>query len=236
MPVVEHFGLLDVAALAALLLGALVVGIRIETTRAGLKPSVTVIMAGYRRRWMRELVTRQPRIFDASILGTLRQGTSFFASTCVIAIGGVLALIGNAERLTGLVAGLPVDDMIGTAPSILQVKLLLCVLFLTNAFLKFVWSNRLFGYCAVLMAAVPNDPDHAEAYPMADRAATLNIRAAWNFNRGLRSMYFALAALAWLLGAPALLLATGVTLWVMWAREFASQSRRALMPETDTGV
>ena len=103
------------------------------------------------------MVTRQPRIFDATILASLRQSTSFFASTCVIAIGGVLALIGNAERLTGLVAGLPIE-MLDAAPLVLQVKLLLPVVFLTSGFLKFVWSNRLFGYCAVLMAAVPNDP------------------------------------------------------------------------------
>lgn len=227
MSIADHFNLVDLAALAVLGLGALAIGIRIETVRTGLKPSVTVLMAAYRRRWMREMVTRQPRIFDAAILSSLRQSTSFFASTCVIAIGGVLALVGNADRLTGLVINLPVDRL-DAAPAVLQAKLLLPVLFLTNAFLRFVWSNRLFGYCAVMMASVPNDTGAPEAYPMAAQAAELNVRAAWNFNRGLRSMYFALAALAWLIGAPALAGAACVTLWVLWSREFASHSRRVL--------
>ena len=50
---------------------------------------------------MRQLITREPRIFDATLLNALRQGTSFFASTCMIAIGGLLAVIGNTGRSTG---------------------------------------------------------------------------------------------------------------------------------------
>jgi uncharacterized membrane protein len=34
----------------------------------------------------------------------------------------------------------------------------LVVAFLANALLKFIWAHRLFGYCSILMAAVPNDP------------------------------------------------------------------------------
>ena len=45
-------------------------------------PSVTVIMKQYRRDWMGEFVTRQPRIFDATLIDSLRQGTAFFASAC----------------------------------------------------------------------------------------------------------------------------------------------------------
>ena len=79
------------------------------------------------------------------------------------------------------------------------------------------------------MAAVPNDPADPTAYPRAAQAAELNIRAAINFNRGLRGMYFALGALAWLLGAVALLLATIVVVWVVWSREFASLPRTILL-------
>ena len=72
----------------------------------------------------------------------------------------------------------------------LQIKLAFAALFLVYAFLKFVWSSRLFGYCAVLMAAVPNDPNHPQAIPRAIMAGEINIRAALSFNRGLRAMYF----------------------------------------------
>ena len=39
--------------------------------------SVSALMADYRRDWMRQFVTRQPRIFDANVLDSLRQGTAF---------------------------------------------------------------------------------------------------------------------------------------------------------------
>ena len=189
-------------------------------------PSTSNLMAQYRREWMVQFVARNPRIFDSQLVGQLRQGTSFFASATLLAIGGTLALLGDIERLIGLA-----DDLTsGTDPVIVwEVKILFVVIFLTNAFLKFVWANRLFGYCAVVMGAVPNDPADPAAMPRAAKAAEINITAARGFNRGLRALYFALAAAAWLIGPVALLLAVAVTLIVLLRREFASESRAVLM-------
>jgi uncharacterized membrane protein len=216
---------MDVAALAVLAIAYVTTGWLIENASAK-RPSVSVLMVAYRREWMRQFVTRQPRIFDATILGNLRQGTTFFASGCMIAIGAGLALVGNTERLLGLAQDLSLEN----APSIVwEIKLLVILLFVTNAFLKFVWSHRLFGYCSVIMAAVPNDPDDPLALPRAAQAGEINITAARSFNRGLRSLYFALGALAWLLGPMALMLATLGTVLVLWRREFSSDSRAVLM-------
>jgi uncharacterized membrane protein len=222
------FGLPDFLALGYLLLGAALMGWWIENPPVG-RPSVASLMVGYRREWMRQFVTRQPRIFDATVIGDLRQGTAFFASATMIAIGGGLALIGNTERLLGLAK----DLTLGTEPAIVwEVKILVVLFFVANAFLKFVWSHRLFGYCAIVMAAVPNDPDDPLAGLRADQAAAINISAARSFNRGLRAVYFALGATAWLLGAAALALATTATIFVLWRREFHSASRLVLMRDT----
>ncbi|MGY3438486.1 MULTISPECIES: DUF599 domain-containing protein [unclassified Marinovum] len=214
----------DFTAVALLFLGWYLIGILIE--HDGGRQSVSALTANYRRAWMEQMITRENRIFDSQILGILRQGTAFFASACMIAIGGALALIGNAER----VAGLAQDLTLGNAPIIVwELKLLTVILLAVNGFLKFVWSHRLFGYCAVLMAAVPNDPIDPAAHPRATKAAELNITAARSYNRGLRSIYFAMAATAWLLGAVPLILAVLFTLAVVYRREFASQSRAALL-------
>lgn len=231
MQILDHMALLsplDWLAAGTIIAAYVVIGWRIEHPGAK-HPSVTVLMSEHRRDWMKVFVTRDPRIFDSQILGSLRQGTSFFASTCLLAVGGVLALAGNTEPLRGVAQ--EVTEM-AVPVLIFQLKLGLVAIFLTNAFLKFVWANRVFGYCAVLMAAVPNDPNDQEAYPRAAQAAELNIRAAINFNRGLRAMYFALGALAWLLGAFALLIATAVVVWVVWSREFASLPRSILIKDT----
>ena len=217
----------DAVAVMLLLGSFLAIGWRIEHPSQK-NPSVTIVMAEYRREWMRQMITREPRIFDASILANLRQGTSFFASGCMIAIGGVLAVVGNTEALRGVATDLTIED----APALVwQIKLLVVVLFLTHGFLKFVWANRLFGYCAVVMAAVPNDITHTSAQSRALQAAEINIRAAWNFNRGLRAIYYALGTLAWLLGPFALMVSTALVAGLIWQREFSSRPREILMAD-----
>jgi uncharacterized membrane protein len=222
---------LDLVALGFLLFSFLALGWRIEHPGAK-RTSVTIIMADYRREWMRQMVTRDPRIFDAAILTNLRQGTSFFASACMIAIGALLAAVGNADTLKNVALDLTLD---GGPTTLWQVKLILVVLFLTHAFLKFVWANRLFGYCAVVMAAVPNEIGHELAYPRAKQAAEINIRAAWNFNRGLRAIYYALGSLAWLLGPYGLMLATAMVGYLIWEREFSSRPREILLADIPAG-
>jgi uncharacterized membrane protein len=214
----------DLAAVAFLVAVSIIVGFVIEHPPAR-HPSVSTLMADYRREWMRQMVTRQPRIFDANIIDSLRQGTAFFASACMIAIGGGVALIGNSEQLTGLASDLTIE----TREVLVEVKIILTLAFLANALLKFVWAHRLFGYCSILMAAVPNDPAAPLAYPRAAQAAEVNITGARNFNQGLRSIYFALGSLGWLLGPLALVAATVVASTIMLRREFMSTSRRIIL-------
>ena len=221
----QFFGFLDLAAITVLALAWALTGWIIERANTS-HPSVSVIMAGYRREWMTQFISREPRVFDANILANLRQGTTFFASASMIGIGGGLALIGNTERLLGIAQDLSLDD----APAVVwEVKILVVILFLANGFLKFVWSHRLFGYCAVILASVPNDANDPACIPRAAQAAEINITAARSFNRGLRSVYFALGALAWLLGGIPLLIATALTVLLLLRREFASHSRSVLI-------
>lgn len=222
-----HFGPLtfgDALALALLVASWLVLGFVIEHPPAR-HPSVSAIMQEFRRDWMRQFLTRQPRIFDATMIDSLRQGTAFFASASMIAIGGGVALMGNA----GVAVGLAEDLTLPADPVAFQIRVLPVIAFLANALLKFVWAHRLFGYCAILMAAVPNDPAAPDAMERALQAAEVNIHAAKNFNRGLRAIYFALGALGWLLGPLGLLATVTMVSSVLIRREFASQSRQIML-------
>ncbi|MBU0781328.1 MAG: DUF599 domain-containing protein, partial [Alphaproteobacteria bacterium] len=96
-------GVIDLVALGLIVGLWILLGWLIEHPSAR-RPSVTVLVAQRRRDWMKVFVTRDPRIFDSQILASLRQGTSFFASTSLLAIGGVLALIGNTDPLRGVAA------------------------------------------------------------------------------------------------------------------------------------
>ena len=222
---------LDIVAVGLLLLAWFGIGRIIEHPRRWHRRSVTAMMADLRREWMRQLARRENRIFDSQILGNLRQSAAFFASTSLIAIGSLLTVAGNVDLVGTVTEGVfgnrgPVEET--------QVKLLAVVMILVEGFLRFVWSNRVFGYCAVAMAAVP-EAGEPGVEATALRAAELNIRAAYNFNRGLRSLYFALAALAWTLGPVALLVATAICVANLLEREFASKPHRILMEKETEG-
>ncbi|MBJ6372139.1 DUF599 domain-containing protein [Sedimentitalea arenosa] len=224
-PIIAWFSPLDYVAFAFALLGALWIGWRIEHPKPD-KPSVSILMEGFRRDWMHQMVRRDPRVFDGQLISNLRQGTAFFASAAMIALGGGFAVIGNTDQLADVVG----DLTLGRAPAMVwEFKLLVVLAFLANAFLKFVWAHRLFGYCSVLMAAVPNDPAAPLAHPRAAQAADISITAARSFNRAMRATYFSLASVAWLLGPVALMIASGLTIAVLYRREFASRSRTVLL-------
>ena len=222
---------LDRVAVGLLVVTWFGIGRIIEHPRGWHRPSVTVIMSELRREWMRQLARRENRIFDSQILGNLRQCSAFFASTSLLAVGSLLTVAGNADLVGAVTEGIlgeggPVQET--------QIKLLSVAVILIEGFLRFVWSNRIFGYCSVAMAAVP-EAGHPEVEIVALQAAELNIRAAYNFNRGLRSLYFGLAALAWTIGPVPLLVATTVCVLNLLEREFASKPHRILTQrESDT--
>ncbi len=216
-------GLPDVAAVILLVTLFVVIGWVVEHPPKN-HPSMSTLMAGYRREWMHHFVTRQQKIFDGTVITSLRQATSFFISGTMLALGGGIALVGNPERLMVLAEDLTISQQ----ATVIEIKVILVLLFLANAFLKFVWSHRLFGYCAVLMGSMSSAED-ATAYLRASQAAEINVTAARSYNRGLRSVYFALAALGWLLGPWFLLATTLITTATLVRREFASESRDIVM-------
>ena len=222
---ISQFTLLDGVAAALLIAAWLGIGWRVDHPGAA-QQSVSSLMAEYRRMWMHNHLTRDPRVFDALVLTNLRQGTTFFASGCMIVIGGAMALIGNPEPLVGVAEDLAIGE---TKTAVLELKLIVLILLLAKAFFNFVWSHRVFGYCAVMMGAIPNESETALARGRAKQAAELNISAARSFNGGLRTVYFALASLAWFLGAIPLICAVIATFLIVWRREFSSHSRRVLL-------
>ena len=95
------FDIFNYIALAGLLLSWLITSYLIEHPPSS-RISVSELMSEYRREWMREFVTRQPRIFDATVIDSLRQATAFFASASMLALGGGLAVLGNSDQMMGL--------------------------------------------------------------------------------------------------------------------------------------
>lgn len=216
----------DAAALIVFLAAVITLARLIERSHPE-RPSLSRLMAEHRARWMAEMAVRDVRIYDSTLLAVQHSGAAFLASASLIVVGGVAALIGQTDQLLSVAV-----DLTGDArpdPAVWELKLLFLLLLMTVAFLSFVWSVRLFGYCAILLGATPQNGDHAVRMRAGERAARMNTRAGRSFNRGLRMIYFAFAAIAWLLGPIPFLLATLATVGMIYRREFLSETRIDLL-------
>ena len=189
------------------------------------------LMVQRRIEWMREMARRDPRILDGNLLTGLQNGASFFASAALIGLGGILAMLGQAEQLAHVAHALPLSGPV--SPDGLRLRLIPPLIFIAYTFFKFAWAQRLFGYCSVLIGATPawNDARETEILAAADRAGKVNALAARSFNRALRSLYFTLGSLAWLVGPLALFVSVTAVSWMIHRREFRSDSRAAIAGE-----
>jgi uncharacterized membrane protein len=52
----------------------------------------------YREDWMRRMLLRDNRIADASVIGNLERNASFFASSTLIILAGILTVLGASDR------------------------------------------------------------------------------------------------------------------------------------------
>ena len=223
---------LDFVALAFFLIAWLGYHAAVELTPAGQK-SLNKMMNGYRYRWMEQMVVRENRIVDTTIMASLMNGTAFFASTSLIAIGGVLALLQSTDSVLPVFADLP----FGPPPTRLawDVKVVGLAVIFVYAFFKFAWSYRLFNYMAIIVGAVPvlRESSREEALAVARQAGAMNAVAGKHFNRGQRAFFFSLAYLGWFVSAYLFIGATAGVLLVMWRRQFLSDAHDAAMGRND---
>ncbi len=231
----QPFTTMDIAAFGWFLAAWIGYGIVVEKSRFGDR-SLTAAMNGHRRAWMRAMLGRDNRIVDTSIMASLQQGTAFFASTSLLALGGSLALMRASDEMLDIVRALPVAVPVTRAAW--ELKVFGLAIIFVYAFFKFAWAYRLFNYAAILMGAVPPKGTEPEAEAAAERAASMQTAAASHFNRGLRAFFFALAYLGAFLTPAALFVTTTAVLIVLYRRQFDSSALGAATgePPTRTGV
>jgi uncharacterized membrane protein len=204
---------------------------RFAKRHATMQPSLLAEGNRERRLWMLQSTRREVRVIDGVVVQSLSTSPSFFASTTLLIIGGLLALLGQSEQAGALVAGLPFAAR--TSRLVLDMKLLLLTGIFVYAFFRFTWSLRQYSLGALLVAAAPDHEEFerlgpAERERFADRAGGVVGLAAESFNDGLRGYYFAFAAAAWLVSPLAFALASAGVVWVLYQREFHSEALRLM--------
>jgi uncharacterized membrane protein len=217
----------DILAVGFFILEWSVYAVTLEHSAYG-RDSLSARMHAYREIWVRRMLDREARMVDMQIMASLQNGTAFFASTSLIAVGGALALLRSTNEALAVLGALPID--LTPAPALWEIKCVGLILIFIYAFFKFSWAYRLFNYVAILLGAMPSarlrDTPEAEAHVV--RTTKLFESAGRHFNRGQRAFFFALGYLGWFVSPWVLFVTTAAVVIVTWRRQFASTAWRAM--------
>jgi uncharacterized membrane protein len=193
--------------------------------------NLTRTMHAYRCIWVQRMLERDNRMVDAQILANLMRSVSFFASTTMFILAGLIAVLGARNEAMAVMRELPFA--VDTPALLWDAKVLLLVVVFAYAFFKFTWAFRHYNYCLILLGSVPMPErvDH-ESSRIADRLAIITTSTARHSNRGIRAYYFGLAALGWFIQPWLFMLLSAWVVVVLYRREFRSRLLQTLgVPE-----
>ncbi len=195
------------------------------------KKGLVAAVENRRKQWMRNVFEREVRIMDAQLLTALASGNAFFASTTVIVLGGLAAMLGAAENVKVRFEQLPF--VAESAIAMWELKIMFIMALVIRAFFKFAWAFRLTHYVGIMLGAMPhcdtNEPELGERHIA--KTARLATVAATHTNNGLRTIYFAIAGLGWFLHPLIFMAACAWVLWVVYRREYRSNALDAVRLE-----
>jgi uncharacterized membrane protein len=221
------FSNLDLIALVWFLAAWIGYSIIVEMTPHG-RAGLNGLMHRYRALWMERMLARDARMMDPQVIAALQNGTAFFASTSLIALGGAVTLFHSTEEMLSIVAVLPFGAAVRHVEW--EVKVMGLIIIFIYAFFKFAWSYRLYNYVAIMLGAAPPaaEKDSPEAKSFVTSTAAVITEAGRHFNRGQRAFFFALGYLGWFVGPLPLIATTAGILVVTWRRQFASEAGQAV--------
>ena len=185
------------------------------------------MMHQLRRLWMRRMLDRPERILDSSLTGHSVNSTTFFASTSMLIIAGLLGVLGKAADAHAVVQSF--GFAVVATELLFELKILGLIGLFMVGFYKFTWALRQFNFACTLIGAAPLPPVEPEARDkFADQAARVMSLAVVSFNGGIRSYYFAMAWLCWFIHPLAFIVATGIVVLVLWKRQVNSRSQASV--------
>ncbi len=194
-------------------------------THANLSNTLSIL----RGRWMSAMVNRDMRIADATCLGILQRTVTFFASTTIFILAGLLAVLGASDKAIQLANALPFVSQHSQAAWEMKVLLLICIY--VYAFFMFSWSVRQYNFSLVMLGAAP-EVGQSDNENFIAQANELLTSANNSFNFGLRAYTFSMATLAWLVQPYLFIICSTWIVAVLYRREFKSRTLSAMKKAT----
>jgi uncharacterized membrane protein len=184
-------------------------------------------MVTVRRHWMTRILQRENLITDSSLVGHSIHTATFFASTTVLVLAGLLGILGSSDRIYTAATSLSV--IITVDQRLFEWKLALLIVIFVYTFFKFTWALRQFNYfCAIIGSAPRGHAAKDEAGQYATAMATVLGQAVASVNGGFRGYYFGFAAVGWIAHPLVLVLSALFMVLVLARRQFASPAARAV--------
>jgi uncharacterized membrane protein len=182
----------------------------------------------HRIHWMYEVISREVRVSEAALLANLERNIAFFASSTLLILAGLFTLFAKVETLEVVISSLPFAAEVNHLA--IQLKLSLLAFIFVLSFFQFTWSMRQYGFLNVMIGATPYDlsgsNENLTAY--AKQMAIVQDQAAHSYNYGLRSYYFALAAMCWFFHPFLLIFMSLWVVYTLFTREFNSKAVKAI--------
>lgn len=182
----------------------------------------------HRIRWMHEAITKEVRVGEASLLSNLERNIAFFASSTLLILAGLLTLFAKIDTLETVILSMPYAER--ASHLAIQLKLSLLAFIFVLSFFQFTWSMRQYGFVNVMMGAAPVDKSglNTNLHAYAKQMAIVQDQAAHSYNYGLRSYYFALAAMCWFFHPILFILMSVWVVYTLYTREFNSRAVKAI--------
>ncbi len=189
--------------------------------------SLMKIMYRHRLRWMNEMLKRDNRMFDAKVASNVMGSVTFFASTSIFILIGLMTMLGYSDKGVVFLSHLPFA--VPTDERLWDLKVIWLMAIFIYAFYKHTWAMRQFNYTSILIAGAPIfKKENHESRKEAVRITKIVSLAAKNFNQGLRAYYFGLASLTWFIHPLLLMVVSAWVVFVLFHREFNSTTLRVL--------
>lgn len=222
----DLLSIIDAANLASLVLLLGVHFFYSPVTGHFLGEDVSSRMKHWRLEWAKQALWRHERITDVSLVRGLMGGVAFFASTSVLLISGLVALLRASEAVAATLSEYPLVSAV--QPELVSLKIAALLLLAISAFFKFGWSMRLHSYSSIFVGAMPEPDEKGSEYSIAisARVAEMSFLASKHYHGGIRAYYFGFAALTWFLSPWLFLPTLAVIVAVMVRRDYMSKAFR----------
>lgn len=192
--------------------------------RAIVADSLLATTNRFRHLWMVRASARDNRMIDGVVMQSFTATTSFFASTTILIIGGLLALLGTTDKAVELSREIPF--VARTSLFLFDLKIVTLTGVFVYAFFRYTWSMRQYTFAALLVASAVDfktfAQDETARTDFADRSGRMASLAAETFNDGLRAYYLSFAVVLWFFSPWAFALGTAGVVYVLYQREFHS--------------